>query len=521
MKKLLVFLLLLPTLSFGQIIINQEIVEAPPYTVGDTVTMRYVLKNVTGRSLNYFWLRFHYSNKHLQLVPNSTQFTAAATSQTYNYQWVGYRFVPNPNIGIGELDRQFTQGGVQYAPDPDWNVGQINSQSTTHFTDGVWATQKFIIKDQQQYTNIHKLDMAEARDYYSKKLTPIGSTVLQLSLNNVKGTSSMVKFRVAFPSGYSISKHNIQIMNINADNTPNFNSIVKSVPLDASGEALVTTLQSGKKYFAIVTPAWQDAFMDNIVTVSDAYKAFLQISDKGLNLDKNYFTTPLEFLVGNVTIGDNVFDTADSYALFAYVMGIDVSETSAIPSSSPGMLKFYSGQISEFNQAKLNGLIDVSTTSHTFDFAYAWGGDLDFSHSTPLDVTSIANKTNRIVVNNRQANTSLNPKLGNGKLEVEVKLSETDLAGAQYRVVFDTNKLELLEVVFDSGSTITNFSSNTTNSVTFGSIDNLGTARIKAGTPYKLVFKTKSQLANTSGLFYVEFAEAVSKDGDKINLNIQ
>ena len=38
MKKLLILLLLLPTLSFGQIIINQEVVEAPPYQVGDTIT---------------------------------------------------------------------------------------------------------------------------------------------------------------------------------------------------------------------------------------------------------------------------------------------------------------------------------------------------------------------------------------------------------------------------------------------------------------------------------------------------
>lgn len=523
MKKLLVFLLLLPTLSFGQIIINQEIVEAPPYAVGDTVTMKYVFKNVNGTNLNYFWLRLQYSNKHLQLVPNSTQFTAAATSQIYFYEWVGYRFISNPNIGVGELDRQLTQGGYQYVADQDWNVVQLNSQNTTSFADGVWATQKFIIKDQQQFNNIHKLDMADARNSSNTRLSPIGSEVLWLSLNNVTGAASSVKVRVAFPAGHDISQYSAQVVGISpTDPTkPDFSNFISVQPLDSSGETLFTNLKSGEKYYIMIAPPFQRAFMDNIVTVTDAYKAFLQISDKGLNLDEDYFTSPLEFLVGNVTKGDMDFDLKDSYSLFAHVMGIDVSETASIPSSTANTLRYYNGRIETFNQGVINGRVDIVNPSHTFDFAYAWGGDLDFSHSTPLGVNSIANRTNRIVVNSRQANTTLTPKLSNGKLEVDVKLSDTDLAGAQYKVLFDTNKLELLEVVFDAGSTITNFSSNTTNSVTFGSIDNLGTARIKAGTPYKLVFKTKSQLSNTSGLFYVEFAEAVSKDGDKINLNIQ
>jgi hypothetical protein len=129
MKKLLILLFLLPTLSFGQIIINQEVVEAPPYQVGDTITIRYTFQNLTGQSdFRYFWLRLHYSNKHLQLVPNSTQFVDAATRQTYFYQWVGYSFNSNPNIGVGELDKQLQQGGYQYVGNQDWNVVQLNMQ---------------------------------------------------------------------------------------------------------------------------------------------------------------------------------------------------------------------------------------------------------------------------------------------------------------------------------------------------------------------------------------------------------
>jgi hypothetical protein len=523
MKKLLILLFLLPTLSFSQIIINQEVVEAPPYQVGDTITIRYTFQNLTGQSdFRYFWLRFHYSNKHLQLVPNSTQFVDAATRQTYFYQWVGYSFNSNPNIGVGELDRQLYGGGFQYVGNQDWNVVQLNMQATSNIPDGEWVRQKFIIKDQLQFNSIHKLHLADAKNSANQRISPVGSQVLWLSLNNVSGASSAVTFRVAFPAGYDITKHNVQILNVNTDNTPNYNSIVTSVPLDGAGQALLTTLQTGKNYFAQITFASQQSFMNDIVTVADAYKAFLQISDKGLNMDQNYFTTPIEYKVGNVTIGDDTFDLSDSYNLFAHVMGIDVSQTSTIPTSTSNNTKFYSGKIDTFNQGIFfNGLINIVNPSHTFDFGYAWAGDLDFSHSTPKTVTSIANRSNRIEVDNKQANTTVTTKLVNGKVVVEIKLEETNLAGAQYKIKYDASKLELEEVVFDAGRDITNFSTPRDNAVVFGSIDNTGTSKVKPGMPYKLVFKPKTTISNTTGLTFIEFAEAVAQNGDKIILNIQ
>ena len=523
MKKLIFLLLLLPTLSFGQIIINQEVVEASPYQVGDTITIKYTLQNLTSQpDFRYFWLRLQYSNKHLQLIPNSTVFTNATTRQTYFYQWIGYRFNQNPNIGVGELNRQLNEGGYQYLVDPNWNIIQLNVQTPTDFPTGEWVRQKFVIKDQLTFNYIHKLDMADARNSANQQKTPVGSQVLQLSLNNVSGASSAVTFRVAFPAGYNIAKHNVQILNVNSDNTPNYNSIVTSVPLDGAGQALLTTLQTGKNYFAQITFASQQSFMNDIVTVVDAYKAFLQISDRGLNLDQNYFTTPIEYKVGNVTLGDNNFDLSDSYNLFAHVMGIDVSQTSAIPTSTSNNTKFYSGKIDTFNQGVFfNGLINIVNPSHTFDFGYAWAGDLDFSHSTPKTITSITNRSNRIEADNRQINTTVTTKLANSKVVVEIKLEDPNLAGAQYKIRYDVSKLELEEVVFDAGRDITNFSTPRDNAVVFGSIDNIGTAKIKAGMPYKLVFKPKTTISNTTGLVFIEFAEAVAPNGDKIILNIQ
>ena len=58
MKKLLTLLGILISLSsFGQITVSQSVTPAPPYKVGDTLTVKYNVNR--GTSLpRYFWLRY-------------------------------------------------------------------------------------------------------------------------------------------------------------------------------------------------------------------------------------------------------------------------------------------------------------------------------------------------------------------------------------------------------------------------------------------------------------------------------
>jgi hypothetical protein len=86
---------------------------------------------------------------------------------------------------------------------------------------------------------------------------------------------------------------------------------------------------------------------------------------------------------------------------------------------------------------------------------------------------------------------------------------------------YDETKLSLDNIVFDAGSTITNFSTNKDGRLTFGSIDQLKTARIKTGTPYKLIFTPKTNLTNTAGLFYFVLSDAVDAAGNKIDLIVE
>jgi hypothetical protein len=100
-------------------------------------------------------------------------------------------------------------------------------------------------------------------------------------------------------------------------------------------------------------------------------------------------------------------------------------------------------------------------------------------------------------------------------------LTKEGLAGLEVIMNYDESKLTLDNVIFDAGSTMTNFSTHKDGRLTFGSIDQMKTARIKTGTPYKLIFTPKVQLTNTAGLFYFVLSDAVDGSGKKINLIVE
>jgi hypothetical protein len=100
-------------------------------------------------------------------------------------------------------------------------------------------------------------------------------------------------------------------------------------------------------------------------------------------------------------------------------------------------------------------------------------------------------------------------------------LTKEGLAGLEVIMNYDDSKLTLDNVIFDAGSTITNFSTHNNGRLTFGSIDQLKTARIKTGTPYKLIFTPKTALVNTAGLFYFVLSDAVDSKGNKIDLIVE
>jgi len=544
MKKLLMTLLLLVVglSSYGQLTISQSLIPPSNIKVGDTVTVKYTLtKGQVIKNPRYLWFRYQYNNKALTYV--STVFNQGASAQTFYTGWNNYKFIFNGGASDNDLNVQYGLSPWNYTSNPDWNVGQLTVQRADASISGVIATQKYILKDQNAYNNIFKIDLATGTDTTGANVGTIYGGGWS-SITNVTGNTSQFKVKVLFPQGYTITDHSVQLMKLKTDGSGDIDwsqQPIAVLPLDASGEALFTTqVKVGDEVGVFVGAAFQKAWMNNIVTVSDAYKAFLGHAQTDISGTANFFTLPvLEKKVGKVSLGNTTFGEADSYALFAHVMGQNVSTTAMIPTNTSTSVRWYSGLL---NQSWLDGVVKnkviITQPIQEAYAVFAWGGDLNWSHSSdPAEIASrISNNqfTNSVGFANRtiapltyknqtveNATLSVASKIENGKVVLTTNLTKEGLAGLQVVMNYDNTKLTLDNVIFDAGSTITNFSTKEEGRLTFGSIDQLKTARIKTGTPYKLIFTPKETLSNTAGLFYFVLSDAVDSKGNKVNLIVE
>ena len=530
--------------SNAQLTINQSVTPTTGLKVGDTISVKYTVARGT-TTPRYFWLRYQFNNKALAYV--STTFSQGTSVQTYYTGWTSYRFTAsNANsITATSLYAQYLASPWSYAANSDWNVGQLTIQRTDASINGDIATQKYVIKDLGEYTNIHKLDLAYSIDAASAYITPITTDPGTMSLSNITGNTSQFKVRVLFPSGYAITDHNIQLMKLKSDGSGDIDwtqSPIQQKALDASGEATFTSgIKVGDSVGVFVGAAFQKSWMNNIVTVSDAYKAFLGVSQTDITGAGTYFTRPvLEKKVGLITIGKTTFSESDSYNIFAHVMGINADSIAMIPKSTSTSVRWYSGLL---NQSWLDGTpknrVYVTNSNQTVDAVFAWGGDLDWSHSSHPD--TIASRVSSGIYTNSIGNTkqsfavgsmsytsaietaklSLNSTITNGKVVLTGTLTKEGLAGLEVILQYDNTKLTFDNVAFDAGANVVNFSTNNDGRLTFGSMDQIKTGRIKTGTPYRLTFTPKETLANTAGLFYTVLADAVDGSGKKINLIVE
>ena len=553
MKKLLTLLgiLVISIATNAQLTINQSFSPTSNLKVGDTISVKYTVARGT-TTPRYFWLRYQYNNKALTYV--STTFSQGTSVQTFYTAWSSYKFTSSTanSITATSLYAQYLVSPWGYATNADWNVGQLTVQRTDASINGDIATQKYVIKDLGEYTNIHKLDLAYSVDAASAYITPITTDPGTMSLSNITGNTSQFKVRVLFPSGYAITDHSIQLMKLKSDGSGDIDwtqSPIQQKVLDASGEATFTSgIKVGDSVGVFVGAAFQKSWMNNIVTVSDAYKAFLGVAQTDITGASTYFTRPvLEKNIGLITKGKTTFSESDSYYAFAYVMGLDVKDSAWIPlSTNGGLYKWFSGLL---NQSWLNGVptykTNVTAANQAVDMVYAWGGDLDWSHSSsPTEIASRIASGNYANSVNPSENTmktfstfaSTNmaysqafeeAKLGlvstivNGKVVLSGNLTKEGLAGLEVILQYDNTKLTFDNISFDAGPNVTNFSTNGDGRLTFGSMDQIKTGRIKTGTPYKLTFTPKETITNTAGLFYTVLADAVDGAGNKINLIVE
>lgn len=314
--------------------------------------------------------------------------------------------------------------------------------------------------------------------------------------------------------------------------------------LDANADVTLPDVQIDSTYSVYNLMPIDASYIPNVHTVTDAYRSFKYLTDVGVN---GTATTYDNFGLFSADANLNgAFNSADVYGLLSYVLGLEVGQDFCLPEQDGNGVWFHGCTATvlyeNFTVAKLGAELDINSTSQevpeywngnfiptaenlSFDFAFWHHVDLDQSHSTafPANLAAKASKLGLNLSNKAVGTTTLDlvSKIEDGLVKVELTHDGLDIVGLQARIKYDTSKLVLKNVIYDTGNTVTNFSKPFQGELLFGGLSTDGESNIKKGKAFTLEFTPIGTVNNVTGLFYFENTDAVKANGDKINLNIQ
>ena len=562
MRNFLASLLLLTsTFAFSQAAyLNLTTSDVSNIAVGDTLQVTVKNTNMQSTpSLAQFDIEFN--NQLLNHVDTTYPVTSNGTNssaQTALTTFTGYKWSDGTNLSGTVISQQYDNWGTNssgYSTSTNWTVLRTTIQDgQTLASDTSLVTFSFVIKDRAStnytnYSSIVELNWGRLVNNSSNTSYDTHTQAGTISLTNVAGVNAgTVTINVLSPHSnkdkmtYEIYDFTqVEAVDWDGDGT-NGSYWVKSgeTPIysgnfDANGQFQTTNLAIDGQYFLNLTSEdGGSGWMDEVVTVTDAYKAFQYLSGTDINNTANaVFEYKIQEALAEVT-NDGTLTFDDSYEMLAHINGYTTSNnvTSAAGTGAyhiNSLIADYGVPAKEY----VTRVFTVTETVKTFDFAHAFRGDLDFSHSkeptaeaaknNPFTVSSINNPSNMTVsfAPDENYNLDVNSAIVNGKVELTVNLTREDLVGAQINLKYDTSKLTFDSLVYDTGNEMTNFSRVKEDKIWIGSLDTNGTKFIKNGTPYKVVFTMNQQLANTAGLISYSVTEGVKANGTKVKFNIQ
>src|SRR6056300_290021 len=581
MKKLLLLFLFLPLLTFGQNVqfglrlVNQDTnaIVDDQNSIQEGEVLRMELHMAAVGTADYDSLvNFKYLFLDIQYNHN------IVTPRTGCFDFPGIDAISDPGVAIEKYDFANTSFGsadnhnlmekysdwkdgtiVYSAQNAKWSVVRIAIQlSTKSFQDVLDAT---------SYTsNISLFDMcfdvkpdasADTEKQFRINLAGLEDTAAALPTSIYADKSAGIyNFAIEEAVTYSTKLHfdlpetldptNFQV-NV-AKGSMGLQEMPTTYTLDANADVIVNDVNLGDTYSLFTLEPIDASYIPDVHTVTDAYRAFKFLTDVGIN-GGDYQYNGFEGFSADANL-DGSLNSADTYGILAYVMGVDVSGGDGpgycLPTQNEDGTWFHgctaTVRIEDYNEDVLGASValnkEVGGTGggwsseftptedgQTFTFGYWHHVDLDQSHSTtyPAQITATA-KSMGMSLSSKAVGTvdfDLVSKIEGGQVIVELNHSGTDIVGMQARIKYDTDRLILKDIVYDTGNTATNFTKPLNKGLLFGTLSVNGETNIKEGTPFKLIFDTIGTVNNTTGLFYFENTDAVKANGDKMTLKIQ
>lgn len=563
MKKQFLTLLLLicSFVSFGQEKIAL-VKSSTPTQVGDTLVIDVKYQGSAGTAkLTQF--DFQYNNKLLSLQSRTWKLTSTSAQKAYN-SWTGYKW--GNNTATTDIDGEYADyvaGSTVYGTSADWSVERITIQDVTAFANNdEWIQYKFTIKDKgstsySDYSNLINLNWGYLKEADGTAVAVDGEVNggTTLTLTGIQGGaagnvtlkifSNAISNNLIDGTDYTYYVYNKS--DIGAGNQVNQGAThIKTGNYDASGEAVVTGLENDKEYFVWNYVDGSKDYMDNVVTVSDLALVFQEAIGAGSDPNGNSttFDYHIQTFMANVyhdQAFDGKVDFKDSYEILAYLQGVTSGNTNYV--SKKGAAVHSGGNKSTFGTIDENGSyfpgIDATfkptDSNKTFEFVHVLIGDVNFSHSYQPANTNDFKISSMMIGNSstlkttsfnearyqaEEANIDLVSQIVDGKVVFTIESQVAGMIGTQFNITYDNTRIELEDVIFDTGNEMTNFANHRLEEgkVNIGSFDQSFEQTVKQGTPYKLVFKPLVDLQNASGLVNFKVHEGVKADGTQIKL---
>ncbi len=277
---------------------------------------------------------------------------------------------------------------------------------------------------------------------------------------------------------------------------------------------------------------------NNIVTVSDVFLAFKELSNGGIfgNQSGLEFTSGIQFMNADID-GNGLFNEADTYRLLQHLTGArSLTEYSTLTY----LMKLYSK--SEYDViTKTNWNTQFNSTrslypfnlnsgalNNTYNVNVTWIGDVNLSHSAQQTVNSVASSSIRSMslttntISNEVNAMIMSENIG-GKVVVTISVDplQQELVGTQFQLNYDNTVLEFQKVDFITKGNPTNFGTNKGNYITIGSLITDGSTILDKTTEYKVTFVPKIGIQGILGLTSILNTDAVNKSGKQLKIKLK
>jgi len=275
---------------------------------------------------------------------------------------------------------------------------------------------------------------------------------------------------------------------------------------------------------------------NQIVTVSDVYLAFKELSNGGIfgNEVGNEFVYGIQYDNSDVN-NDGYFNETDTYLLLQHLTG---KGTNPLITSNtlPEMMKLVP-QDTYNNIGKSNWSTFPSfqrdkfpitfnpTSLNTYNVSVTWKGDINLSHSaTPIPNVGVNSvKTMyRTISDVNQINASIVGENIGGKIVVTITVDplQQELVGTQFQLNYDSKVLNFEKVEFNTKGNPMNYGTDKGNYVNIGSLITDGSSTLDKTTEYKITFLPLIGIEGTLGLTSISSTDAVNKNGTQLKIKL-